>query len=217
MFTGIIEELAVVYSLSRAVDNARLIIESRVCGHDCKKGDSIGINGCCLTISEKKGRYLSFDISRETLQASDLADLAQGDKVNLERSLRQSSRVGGHFVTGHIDYTARLLARSQRSDFVELKIGIDKGYNGFLARKGSVAVDGVSLTVNNISEDSFNVMIIPFTLVHTTLQYKEKGSRLNIETDILAKYTYSLLRNKARGPSSFPGLDKPFLSEYGFT
>ncbi|MDD5504220.1 MAG: riboflavin synthase [Candidatus Omnitrophica bacterium] len=216
MFTGIIEELASVHSLSRNNDSARLAIESKICGSDCRIGDSISINGCCLTVSEINGRYLFFDISRETLQASDLADLAQGDKVNLERSLKQGSRIGGHFVTGHIDYAARLLSRSKKSDFVQLTISIERYCSGFLARKGSVAIDGISLTVNEVGESSFNVMIIPFTLSNTTLQYKEKGCRLNVETDILAKYTHSFLRNTSRGVFSGSDVDKLFLSENGF-
>jgi len=216
MFTGIIEELAIVHSLSRKGDSAELTLESRICYPDSKEGDSISINGCCLTLVKKDKGILVFDISQETLRAGNLADLAQGERVNLERSLMQGGRLGGHFVTGHIDYAGRLLSKSVLGDFIELSIDIPRDFKGFLAQKGSVAIDGVSLTVNSVSENSFKVMLVPYTLSCTTLQYKDKGSRLNIETDILAKYTHSLMSRNPAKPSAHTNISKDFLSKHGF-
>ena len=216
MFTGIIEELAIVTSLSRKGESAQLTLESTICRDSSKKGDSISVNGCCLTLVKKDKGMLVFDISQETLIASNLADLTEGEMVNLERSLMQGKRLGGHFVTGHIDYAGRVLSKSVRGDFIEFNIDIARGFSGFIAQKGSVAINGVSLTVNSVSENSFKVMLIPYTLSCTTLKYKNKGSRLNIETDILAKYTHSLMSRNVDNNSSHASINKEFLSRHGF-
>ena len=216
MFTGIIEELAIVHSLLRKEDSAELTLESKVCQADSKEGDSISVNGCCLTLVKKHKGVLAFDISQETLRASNLADLANGEMVNLERSLIQGGRLGGHFVTGHIDYAGRVLSKSDKGNFMEFNIGIAKGFSGFFVEKGSVTIDGVSLTVNSVSENSFKVMLIPHTLSCTTLQYKGRGSRLNIETDILAKYTYSFMSTNPAKSSAHANINKDFLSQHGF-
>jgi riboflavin synthase len=216
MFTGIIEELGTVCSLSRKGNSAQLTLESKICHADSKQGDSISVNGCCLTIIKKNNNNLVFDVSRETLDSSNLADLAEGERVNLERSLSHGGRLSGHFVSGHIDYAGRIISKSVDSSFIELGIGIDKAFGGFFAAKGSVTVDGVSLTVNKLLKDSFKVMLIPHTLSCTTLQCKDKGSRVNIETDILAKYVHSFL-NKAPGKHApYTNINKDFLSQYGF-
>jgi len=216
MFTGIIEERGIVNALSRADNTARLDLKSDICYSDSKVGDSISVNGCCLTLTKKYGNNLLFDVSQETLRVSNLADLAKGERVNLERSLTQGGRLGGHFVTGHIDYAGRLLSKSAIGDFIEFSIDIPRDFKGFLAPKGSVAIDGVSLTVNSVSENNFKAMLIPYTLSCTTLQYKDKGSRLNIETDILAKYTHSLMSRNPAKSSDHANISKDFLSKHGF-
>jgi riboflavin synthase len=216
MFTGIIEELGIIRCLSRTGDSARLALKSSICYTDSVKGDSISVNGCCLTVIKKDKGMLVFDVSRETLSSSNLADLAEGERVNLERSLAHGGRLGGHFVTGHIDYAGRIISKSVNADFVELSIDIAKDFNDFFVLKGSITVDGVSLTVNRVLENSFKVMLIPHTLSCTTLQYKDKGCRVNIETDILAKYTSSLIK---KAPGSYlrdTNINKDFLSEHGF-
>jgi riboflavin synthase len=216
MFTGIIEELGTVYSLSRTGNSAQLTLKSSICYTESKQGDSISVNGCCLTVIKKNNSKLVFDVSSETLSSSNLSDLAEGEKVNLERSLVYGGRLDGHFVSGHIDYAGRIISKSVNSSFIELNIGVDKGFNGFFAAKGSVAVDGVSLTVNKLLKDSFKVMLIPHTLLCTTLQYKDKGCRVNIETDILAKYVHSFLNKTPVKHTPYANINKDFLSQYGF-
>lgn len=216
MFTGIIEEIGTVNAMLRKGDTAQLEISSSICYSDSRPGDSISVNGCCLTVVKRHDNRLLFDISYETLRTSNLADLAKADKINLERSLAQAGRLGGHFVTGHIDYTGRVLSKSVSADFIELNIGIAKEFRGFLVFKGSVAVDGVSLTVNSISDSGFKVMLIPHTLSCTTLQYKDKGSRVNVETDILAKYVHSLSGKNTGRQTTRTDISKDFLSQHGF-
>jgi riboflavin synthase len=216
MFTGIIEELGVVCCLSRKGDSAQLTLKSKICYADSKPGDSISVNGCCLSLIKKDEGMLVFDVSRETLNSSNIAHIAEGEKVNLERSLAQGGRLGGHFVLGHVDYAGRILSKSVSADFIELSIGIAKEFRGFLVFKGSVAIDGVSLTVNSVSDSSFKVMLIPHTLSCTTLQYKDKGSMVNIETDILAKYVHSLLDKSTGKHTPRTGISKDFLSQHGF-
>jgi riboflavin synthase len=216
MFTGIIEEIGIVRNLFCADKIAQLVIESKICSLHSKQGDSISVNGCCLTLTKIDGAMLTFDISPETLKRANLAGLAAGEKVNVEQSLKMEGRLGGHFVTGHIDYTARILSMAPKGDCIEIKIEIAKGFERFLAEKGSVAVDGVSLTVNNVSDNSFTIMLIPHTLHSTTLINKDKGSRLNIETDILAKYTHNLMNKNTVGYAANTDLNKEFLSDHGF-
>ncbi len=216
MFTGIIEEVGIVRNLFCADKIAQLVIESKVCSLHSKQGDSISVNGCCLTLTKIDGAILTFDVSPETLKRANLADLTAGEKVNVERSLKMEDRLGGHFVTGHIDYTAKILSKILKGDCVEIKIEIAKGFERFLAEKGSVTVDGVSLTVNNVSNNSFTIMLIPHTLHSTTLIDKDRGSRLNIETDILAKYAHNLMDKNTTGYSANTNLSKEFLSNHGF-
>lgn len=216
MFTGIIEELGVVRCLSRTGDSAQLTLKSKICHADSKQGDSISVNGCCLTLIKKDKGMLVFDVSSETLNSSNLAYIAEGERVNLERSLVQGGRLGGHFVLGHVDYAGRVLSKSVNADFIELSIGIAREFRGFLVFKGSVAIDGVSLTVNSVSDNSFKVMLIPHTLSCTTLQYKDKGSMVNIETDILAKYVHSLSDKNTGRRTPHTNISKDFLSEHGF-
>lgn len=216
MFTGIIEELGVVHCLSRAGDSAQLTLKSEICYADSKQGDSISVNGCCLTLIKKNKGMLVFDASHETLNSSNLTYITEGEKVNLERSLVQGGRLGGHFVLGHVDYAGRVLSKSVSANFIELSIGVAKEFRSFFVFKGSVAIDGVSLTVNSISDSSFKVMLIPHTLSCTTLQYKDKGSIVNVETDILAKYVHSLLDKNIAKYTPHTNISKDFLSQHGF-
>jgi len=216
MFTGIIEELGIVGSITRADKSARLNIKSSVCISDAGIGDSISVNGACLTLTAKDGGTLSFDLSAETLNSTDLADLVQGDKVNLERSLKQGGRLGGHFVTGHVDCVARVISKVRMSGFVELIISLPAQFSLFLAKKGPIAIDGVSLTLNNVMNDSFSIMLVPHTLSMTTLGFKDKGSRVNMETDILAKYTQNLIIKTKNLSHAGLAVDRDFLIKHGF-
>ena len=216
MFTGIIEEIGVVRSLLQSNRVASLSVESKICSTDANIGDSICENGTCLTLTRKDRQMLLFDLSSETLYVSNLADLTAGQRVNLERSLKLEGRLGGHYVTGHIDYVARIISKITRGDFIELEIELPDQFAMFLVEKGSVAVDGISLTVNSISGNSFKVMAIPHTLAATTLCLKKRGDRLNIETDILAKYTQNLITKTKDAPNHRSSIDTGLLAKHGF-
>ena len=216
MFTGIIEELGTVRKIARLNKDASLSIESTVCSSDAAIGDSISVNGACLTLTGKDHYMLSFDLSSETLTASNLADLKIGEKVNLERALKLAGRLGGHYVTGHVDYVAKVLSKIIQGDFIELEIELPDEFRMFLVDKGSVAVDGISLTVNSVSAKSFKVMVIPHTLSVTALGLKKKGSLVNIETDILAKYAQNLIIKTKSTPEIRSYVDKDFLAKHGF-
>jgi riboflavin synthase len=216
MFTGIIEEMGMVRSMTRAGKNARICIDSRVCASGISIGDSISINGVCLTLTDRQDSALFFDVSSETLSLSNLVRLVPGDKVNLERALKQGGRIGGHFVTGHVDCVAEIISKVKKNDFVEFKISLPARFKAYLAQKGSIAIDGISLTVNNVSDANFTVMIIPHTLSVTTLGFKQKGDIVNLETDILAKYTLNLASKANDQVIPAPGLDRNFLTQHGF-
>ena len=216
MFTGIIEELAIVKSINKRSNGMRISIESKPCSFDAKIGDSISLSGSCLTIVSIDNGILSFDVSSETLKKSILADIKPDDMVNLERSLRADSRMGGHFITGHIDCVGGLLLKKPEGGFIELSVRIPDEFMLFIAEKGSIAIDGISLTVNSIKKSTITLMIIPHTLENTTLNYKKQSQKLNIETDILAKYIHRSYESKQTKASSPASLSKKFLSEHGF-
>lgn len=217
MFTGIIEDLGIVESLTKTNTGARLTIESKVCASDARIGASININGACLTVVDIKGNIFSFNISSETLNRTNLGRLKPGERVNMERSLRADSRLGGHFVTGHIDCTAKIVSKEPQGEFVKMEIDIPKPLTGYLVEKGSVAVDGISLTINTLGDKSFTVMLIPHTLSITTLGKKQTGDYVNIEVDVLAKYVERLIDKTAKQPTSQPtNITKDLLKEHGF-
>ncbi|MDP8230833.1 MAG: riboflavin synthase [Candidatus Gorgyraea atricola] len=184
MFTGIIEEMGSVAGIARN----RLRIRGALVSSDAKIGDSIAINGTCLSVTDIKGEVLSFDAIQETLKRTTLGQLKINDPVNLERSLKADSRMGGHFVTGHIDYTARIIDILKGSGGTGFRISLSAEFSGFVVEKGSIALDGISLTVANVTRETFTVYLIPHTLKVTTFGKKKKGDFLNVETDLLAKY-----------------------------
>ena len=192
MFTGIVEELGTVTALDRLDDSARITIE---CGllDDVRPGDSIAVNGCCLTVVEHDGRRWSADVMQESLRRTGLGDLREGDRVNLERAVLASARLGGHIVQGHVDGVGAILSRqpSERWDVVEISLPPDLA--PLLVDKGSVTVDGVSLTVVEARADSFTVSLIPETLSRTTLGARAVGDQVNLEADVLAKHVARLV------------------------
>ena len=216
MFTGIVEELGTVKKIVIKGTGTSLTIGSDLCSAGSKIGESIAVNGCCLTITEVNNKALVFDVSSETIEKSNLKSLDQHNKVNLERSLRADSRLGGHFVTGHIDCTGEIISSRQKGNFVELDIKIPDKFISFIAEKGSVSVDGISLTVNTVCSDIFKVMIIPHTLSVTTLKDKISNGCVNIETDILAKYVINLSNNRIKSAQKRPSITKDFLMDRGF-
>jgi riboflavin synthase len=216
MFTGIIEDLGTVKRLDKTAEGASLVVESRACASEAKIGDSVSVNGSCLTVIDAKNDIMRFDISSETLKKSNLGELKAGERVNIESSLKAGSRLGGHFVTGHIDTTGRIISKEPEGGFVKIEIELPKPFMPYLAEKGSVAVDGISLTVNSLKEASFTMMLIPHTLSMTTLGQKKRASTVNIETDILAKYVQKLINRPSRSSDISSNITSNFLQEHGF-
>ncbi|MCX5716432.1 MAG: riboflavin synthase, partial [Candidatus Omnitrophica bacterium] len=188
MFTGIIESLGKVEAAEKKLGGLKLRISSNVFA-DQKIGDSISVNGVCLTISGLKKETAEFDVMGETLDRSSLSRLKKGESVNLERALRAGDRLGGHFVTGHIDCTARIIAKVEGTAGSFFKIELPKEYSSFVVQKGSVSAEGVSLTISDVGTDYFKVDLIPHTLKATILGRKRMSDIVNIEFDILGKYS----------------------------
>ena len=194
MFTGLIVDMGQVTSLGRRSGGAILSLRLRESIVNADIGDSIAVNGTCLTVVDKNRDELSFDLSEETLHSTNLGNLKIGDKVNIEPSLRPDSKIGGHFVTGHIDTVGQILKKITLGDMLKFEFRASSYVMQHLVEKGSIAVDGISLTVVDILEDSFTVVIIPHTAEMTTLGQKEPGDSVNLEVDILSKYVARFLR-----------------------
>ena len=207
MFTGIVEELGRVVRLETVEDSARLTVEAPTVTQDVSLGDSVSVNGCCLTVAAVHGSTFTADLMAETLTRTTLGSQAPGDPVNLERALRASDRLGGHIVQGHVDATAEVLDHHHGEHWDLLRIGLPQEIARYVAVKGSVALDGVSLTVVDVVDASntldvapvpgagasLSVGLIPETLRRTTLGSRRPGERVNLEVDVLAKYAERLL------------------------
>ena len=204
MFTGIVEELGRVVRLETVEDSARLTVEAPTVTQDVNLGDSVSVNGCCLTVTAVHGSTFTADLMAETLTRTTMGSQAPGDPVNLERALRASDRLGGHIVQGHVDATAEVLDHHRGEHWDLLRIGLPQEIARYVAVKGSVALDGVSLTVVNVVDASdvapvpgagasLSVGLIPETLRRTTLGTRRPGERVNLEVDVLAKYAERLL------------------------
>lgn len=187
MFTGIVEELGQVKKLSRRGSSTLLEIEAVKAADGIKVGDSIAVNGACLTVVDCEAGRLSFEVMPETMKATDLGVLRLCDKVNLERSLKIGDRLSGHFVTGHIDCIGIIRKKGYAGGNLSFQINVPAGFSSFILPKGSVAVDGISLTLMAKKAGSFTVYIIPHTLKNTTLAFKGPSDKVNVEFDILAK------------------------------
>jgi len=187
MFTGLIAAVCMVNSVRRSADGMLLTIDLNKLAGETKIGDSIAINGVCLTVSKLSGSLATFDLSPETLTKSALAGLKPSSQVNTELALKPADRLGGHFVQGHIDGVATIKAIDRLGQFADIKFAAEPDLLDQMVVKGSVAVDGISLTIANIGEDAFTVYLIPETLRKTTLSRAKIGDRVNIEIDIIAK------------------------------
>jgi riboflavin synthase len=194
VFTGLIVALGDIISVQKRSGGAILSLRSDLLSPDAGIGDSISINGVCLTVVKKGMNELSFDLSEETLRSTNLGGLKKGDRVNLEPSLSTGSRIGGHFVTGHVDAAGRIRRKTQSGDMLTFEIEAPPEVVGLFVEKGSVAVDGISLTVVDILKDAFTLVIIPHTAKLTTLGFKGPGDTVNIEADILGKYVARFLQ-----------------------
>ena len=209
MFTGIVEGLGKVKRLTMKGADAVLEIETAIDLTDVSIGDSIAVNGACLTVTFKNQQNFNADVSAETLGRTTLKFLQTGHKVNLEKSLRVGGFIGGHFVLGHIDVAGRILSQTQKSGSLILAVEMNDNLLRYIVEKGSVAIDGISLTVNKLEKGRFYVNIIPHTVANTTLLTKKEGDLVNIETDVLGKYVEKLLQTSR-------GIDKDFLAQHGF-
>jgi riboflavin synthase len=201
LFTGLILEIGEITSARKRSGGAILSLRSNKVASDAKQGDSISVNGVCLTVVSKDSNVLSFDLSDETLHSTNLGSLKTGDIINLEPSLSPDSKIGGHFVTGHVDAVGKIRSKVRIGDMVKVEIEAPVNVMNFLVEKGSVSVDGISLTVVDILKDSFTVVIIPHTAKLTTMGFKGPGDTVNIEADILGKYVARFL-NKERDRDS---------------
>ena len=201
MFTGIVEELGEVVGVERAGDSARLMVRGPVVTLDASDGDSIAINGVCLTVTRARDGVFSADVMGETLSRSSLGALTPGTSVNLERPLRPDGRLGGHIVQGHVDGTGTVLARRPAENWEVVRISIPPSLARYLVEKGSVAVDGISLTVSALGETAgehwFEVSLIPATLERTTLGRRQPGAVVNLEVDMIAKYVERLIAGRS--------------------
>lgn len=216
MFTGLVEEVGVVRGISRGRDSARLVVEAPGVAAELKVGDSVAVNGACLTVVEHTPRSFTADVMAETLARTNLGLLEPGDRVNLERALRLGDRLGGHLVTGHIDGVGRIKRRREEDIAVLLEIEAPPEVMRYMVKKGSVAVDGVSLTVADVGRQSFLVSLIPHTAGRTTLGAKKPGEAVNLEADIIGKYVERLLAFRHRGDGALQGITLEFLGEHGF-
>lgn len=196
MFTGIIEELGAVRSIEFHGGNARVIIEAATVTEGTKSGDSIAINGVCLTALEVKADSFEADVSSETLARSTLGSLEVGARVNLERAVTPATRLGGHIVQGHVDGRGTLVSAVQEGDFWTVTIGFPKEFAKYLVYKGSVAVEGISLTVAALRDDNFDIAVIPKTWEMTNLSTLKPGDSVNLEADVIGKYVERMLLSK---------------------
>ena len=193
MFTGIVEELARIKTIKPTKHGIRFTIAAKTVMDDLKIGDSISVNGVCLTIVDKEQDSFSMDLIEETLNKSNLGELKVEDYVNLERAMKVSDRFGGHIVQGHVETLGVILEKQMKDDEAVISVGLDPQWMRYCIPKGSVTLDGVSLTISAINGNIIEVALIPYTLENTTLGIKEKSETLNVETDIIGKYIDRLL------------------------
>ena len=207
MFTGLVEGVGEVSAARRDL----LTVRCPAFAGELRAGDSVSVSGACLTVTEVRGEEVSFDLSEETLQVTTLGEMSPGDRVNLEGALKVGDRMGGHMVQGHVDGVAVVTALKDEAQGRVLTFRPPKQFMGGIAPKGSIAVDGVSLAVASISVDEVTVALIPYTLTHTTLGASEVGDRVNIETDVIAKYVARYLSASESG-----GVTEELLERHGF-
>jgi riboflavin synthase len=201
MFTGIVEELGVVEAFVDQGDAVRLTVRGPHVMVDAGLGDSIAVNGCCLTVAEREQETFTADVMRETLDKTSLGALGVGDRVNLERAVTPQTRLGGHIVQGHVDGTGRVLVRTPSEHWEVVEVSLPTDMARYLVPKGSITVEGISLTVVEVGEESFTVSLIPETLARTTLGLKQPGDPVNLEVDVIAKYVERLLDARAGEPA----------------
>ncbi|CAB4694797.1 MAG: riboflavin synthase [Actinobacteria bacterium] len=194
MFTGIVEELGTVAAIEDQGDAIRLTLRASTVLEDAGLGDSISVNGCCLTVASRTDDTWTADVMQETLDKTSLHGVQVGDQVNLERAVTAAKRLGGHIVQGHVDGVGEVLRRSPSEHWEMVEVSLPQAMSRYLVDKGSITVDGVSLTVVEAGDSSFTVSLIPETLARTTLGFRQVGDRVNLETDVIAKHVEKLVR-----------------------
>ncbi|MNI33065.1 Riboflavin synthase [compost metagenome] len=226
MFTGLVEEIGTMKSISRKGEAMVLNISAKVVTNGIKLGDSIAVNGVCLTATSFDATSFAVDVMPQTFRNTNLKDLKPGSKVNLERAMLAGGRFGGHIVQGHIDGTGKIVGIEQDQNAVVYEIEpANSALLKYIIPKGSITVDGISLTVTQVSQGRFSISIIPHTLAETILAYKHSGDTVNLEGDVIGKYVEHLLKFANNSPASFSdgqgkaegnNIDIPFLSQHGF-
>ncbi|MEV8018519.1 riboflavin synthase [Streptomyces sp. NPDC086554] len=204
MFTGIVEELGEITAVEKLADASRFRLRGPVVTEGAKHGDSIAVNGVCLTVVEHEGDEFTADVMAETLDRSSLGALAVGSRVNLERPTAVGDRLGGHIVQGHVDGTGEIVERKPSENWEIVKVSLPAGLARYVVEKGSITVDGVSLTVVDAGPDYFTISLIPTTLALTTLGIKQPGDPVNLEVDVIAKYVERMLGDRAAAPAPAP-------------
>ncbi|HJV47344.1 MAG TPA: riboflavin synthase [Bacillota bacterium] len=212
MFTGIIEEVGRIQGIKRGSKWCVLTIQAKHVLVDVKLGDSIAVNGVCLTVTSFTNTQFSVDVMPETFEKTNLAGLLTGSKVNLERAMMAGGRFGGHMVSGHVDGQGMILSKTKMGNAVVFKVQAEAVLLYYMIPKGSITIDGISLTLLDVEADSFSISIIPHTIEMTTLHEKDRGDRVNLECDMIGKYIAKYLTDRKLST----GITQSFLSEHGF-
>jgi riboflavin synthase len=215
MFTGIVEEMGAVTSMEKTLAGTRMVILASTVMGDLKIGDSVSVNGTCLTVVAKSDRDFAVEISPETLSVTTLGHLTAGAPVNLERAMKLNERIGGHLVAGHVDGAGTIRSRHQEGNAIFFTVEAPQEVLKYCVVKGSITVDGISLTINDVSDHGFTVAVIPHTAKVTTLGLKQVNDTVNLESDLIGKYVERLLQERSQLPKSSIVIDKEYLQKRG--
>jgi len=215
MFTGIVEEMGAITVLKKTLSGTRLTILASTVMGDLKIGDSVSVDGICLTVVSRSERDFSVEVSPETLSVTTLGNFAVGLPVNLERAMRLNERIGGHLVAGHVDGVGVIRSRHQDSNAIVFTIGAPPEILRYCVAKGSITVDGISLTINGVSDKGFSVAIIPHTAKATTIGLKQVNDPVNLESDLIGKYVERLLQERGQLSKPTISIDKDYLQKRG--
>ena len=215
MFSGIVEEMGAITVLRKTLAGTKLTILASTVMDDLKIGDSVSVDGICLTVVSRSERDFSVEVSPETLSVTTLGSFAVGLPVNLERAMKLNERIGGHLVAGHVDGVGVIRSRHQDSNAIVFTIGAPPEILRYCVAKGSITVDGISLTINDVSENGFSVSIIPHTAKTTTLGLKQVNDPVNLESDLIGKYVERLLQERSQLPKPTISIDKDYLQKRG--
>ena len=215
MFTGIVEEMGAITSVEPTLGGTRLTVLASTVLADLRVGDSISINGACLTVVTKDEQSFTVEVSPETLSVTTLGRLTGGAPVNLERAMKLNERIGGHLVAGHVDAVGRIRNRQQEGNAIVFVIEAPSQVLRYCVHKGSVTVDGISLTINEVTDHSFSVAVIPHTAAVTTFGLKQIDDQVNLESDLIGKFVERLLQQRSQLPRATPAIDKDYLKKHG--